>query len=112
MDPQGPRSAAVVAACNVEEQALHLRRHLDYARPGGRSSQRASDFVRRRKWRRKEGAVGGACTRPNGPPYIGILAYVSCEHGCSEHGPHAPAMHWHVLGSDHLICPPVLLLQA
>ncbi|BDA50637.1 probable Sn1-specific diacylglycerol lipase alpha at N-terminal half [Coccomyxa sp. Obi] len=28
-------------------------KHLEYSRPGGRSSQRAGDFVRRRLWRRK-----------------------------------------------------------
>ena len=29
------------------------RRHFDYAREGGRASQRATDFVRRRLWRKK-----------------------------------------------------------
>ena len=30
-----------------------LHRHFDYPRAGGRASQRATDFVRRRLWRRK-----------------------------------------------------------
>lgn len=32
-------------------------RHLDYSRPGGRSSQRVSDFVRRRAWRHQGGII-------------------------------------------------------
>ena len=30
-------------------------RHFDYSREGGRASQRATDFVRRRLWRKKPG---------------------------------------------------------
>ena len=34
---------------------LRFCRHFDYAREGGRASQRATDFVRRRLWRKKAG---------------------------------------------------------
>ena len=36
---------------------LHVRRHFEFVRPGGRASQRVTDLVRRRCWRRPEVAT-------------------------------------------------------
>lgn len=38
------------------------RRHFDYVREGGRASQRATDFVRRRLWRKKAAPSDAAVT--------------------------------------------------
>ena len=40
-------------------------RHLDYTREGGRASQRATDFVRRRLWRKKAASAGHPAQMPH-----------------------------------------------
>ena len=47
----------VCAIPSICSQFFYKYRHLDYSRPGGRSSQRVSDFVRRRAWRHHGGNI-------------------------------------------------------
>ena len=44
----------------------HSCRHFDYTRQGGRASQRATDFVRRRLWRKKAGPADASDTASDG----------------------------------------------
>ncbi len=43
-------------------------RHLEFERPGGRSSARTTDLVRRRFWRRQESTPSSLCPQAEGSP--------------------------------------------
>lgn len=65
-------SAKIALLCHmIRHCECHMIRHFEYMRPGGRASQRATDLVRRRCWRRTtapSGALSAAAARAAGRP--------------------------------------------